>query len=71
VYDVSVEGGYPFEIQGYKAMPVVEGEVFSIPIRVAVDRRKLDVKKTDIRFRIRARENPEITAAHSSTFIGP
>jgi cytochrome c oxidase accessory protein FixG len=71
IYDLSVEGDYPFEIQGYKAMPVLEGEVLSIPVRVAVDRRKLDVKKTDLRFRIRARENPEITAAHSSTFIGP
>lgn len=71
IYDVSVDGDFPFEIQGYKAMPVVEGEVFSIPVRVAVDRRKLDVKKTDLRFRIRARENPEITASHSSTFIGP
>lgn len=71
VYDVTVEGDYPFEIQGYKAMPIVEGEVLSIPVRVAVDRRKLDVKKTDLRFRISARENPAITATHTTTFIGP
>lgn len=71
VYDVTLEGDYPFELQGYKAMPVVEGEVLSIPVRIAVKRKLLDDKKTDVRFRVTARENSKIADFSTTTFIGP
>lgn len=71
VYDVIVEGDYPFELQGYKALPVLEGEVLSIPVRVAVKRKQFDAKKVDVRFRVTARENPQLTSTSTTTFIGP
>lgn len=71
VYDVEVEGNYDFKIQGYKAIPALEGEVLTIPVRVSVNKEDLKDKKSEIRFRVRARENPEITATNTTTFIGP
>lgn len=70
-YDLEVEGDYPFTIQGYKVIPAIEGEVLTVPVRVAVKTNELKSTKTEIRFRIRARENPEITATNVTTFIGP
>jgi cytochrome c oxidase accessory protein FixG len=71
VYDLSVEGDYPFEIEGYKTMPAAEGEVLTIPVRVVVKKTKLKANKTTIRFVIRAQDNPAISASHNTTFIGP
>jgi cytochrome c oxidase accessory protein FixG len=70
-YDVSVSGDYPFELQGYRALPVAEGETLTIPVRVAVVRDDLTDVKTAVTIRIQSRANPEITAEHSTTFIGP
>jgi cytochrome c oxidase accessory protein FixG len=71
VYDVEVDGDYAFEVEGYKSIPAVEGEVLTIPVRVSVKQSELKSQKSELRFRIRARENPEITAVHTTTFIGP
>jgi cytochrome c oxidase accessory protein FixG len=70
-YDLEVEGDFPFVIQGYKPAPAVEGEVLTVPVRIAVKTAELTSTKSEIRFRVRARENPEITATHTTTFIGP
>jgi cytochrome c oxidase accessory protein FixG len=70
-YDVEVEGDYEFDVQGYKSIPAVEGEVLTIPVRVSVKKSELKSKKSEIRFRVRARENPEIAATNTTTFIGP
>ncbi len=71
IYDVEVEGDYEFDIQGYKSIPAIEGEVLTIPVRVSVKKSELKSKKSEIHFRVRARENPEITATNTTTFIGP
>lgn len=71
IYDVEVEGDYEFDVQGYKSIPAIEGEVLTIPVRVSVKQSELKSKKSEIRFRVRARENPEITATNTTTFIGP
>jgi len=71
IYDIEVEGDYQFDVQGYKAIPALEGEVLTIPVRVAVKKSALKSKKSEIHFRVRARENPEITATNTTTFIGP
>ncbi|WP_111641241.1 cytochrome c oxidase accessory protein CcoG [Marinimicrobium alkaliphilum] len=71
VYDLSVSGDYPFEIQGYRAYPVDEGDHLTIAIRVAVPRSELTEVKTTITFEVEARDNPDIRARHSTTFIGP
>lgn len=71
IYDVEVEGDYEFDVQGYKSIPAIEGEVLTIPVRVSVKQSELKSKKSEIRFRVRARENPAITATNTTTFIGP
>ena len=71
IYDVEVTGAYDFDIQGYRAVPAVEGEVLTIPVRVSVKQSELKSKKSEIQFRVRARENPEITTTNTTTFIGP
>jgi cytochrome c oxidase accessory protein FixG len=70
-YDIEVEGDYQFDVQGYKSIPAVEGEVLTIPVRVSVKKSELKAKKSEIHFRVRARENPAITATNTTTFIGP
>ncbi|HTF94986.1 MAG TPA: cytochrome c oxidase accessory protein CcoG [Cellvibrio sp.] len=70
-YDLEVEGDFPFEIQGYKVIPAIEGEVLTVPVRIAVKTNELTKTKSEIRFRVRARENPDITATNTTTFIGP
>ncbi len=70
-YDLEVEGDYPFVIEGYRAMPALEGEVLTVPVRVTIPKSELKTRKSEIRFRVRARENPELTAINTTTFIGP
>ena len=70
-YDLEVEGDFPFVIQGYKPVPALEGEVLTVPVRIAVKSSELTATKSEIRFRVRARENPELTAVNTTTFIGP
>jgi len=71
VYDVSANGEFKFDIQGYKAPPVLEGEIINLPIRVVVKRSELKGEKNTISLKVVARENPEIVVSHSTTFIGP
>jgi hypothetical protein len=71
VYDVSVHGDFDYEIQGYKAPPILEGEILTVPVRVAVKRSELKGEKNTVSFKVVARENPEIVISHNTTFIGP
>jgi len=71
IYDLSVSGDYPFELEGYRPLPVSEGEVLTLPVRVVVPREALDTVKTSVTLRVEARENPEIYTEHTTTFIGP
>lgn len=71
LFDVRVEGDYEFDLQGYRALPVAEGEIFSIPVRVSVPREELDSIKAEITFSIQARADADVRARHKSTFIGP
>jgi polyferredoxin len=71
VYDVSVQGDFGYAVQGYKALPVLEGEIVSLPVRVVVKRSELKGEKNTVTFKVVARENPEIAISHSTTFIGP
>ena len=70
-YDLEVEGDYPFAIEGYRAMPALEGEVLTVPVRVTIPKSELKTRKSEIRFRVRARENPDLVAINTTTFIGP
>ncbi|MFO1390239.1 cytochrome c oxidase accessory protein CcoG [Cellvibrio sp.] len=71
VYDVTVNGDFTFDVQGYKAPPVLEGEILNLPIRVVTKRSELKGEKNTITFKVVARENPDVLVLRSTTFIGP
>lgn len=71
VYDLVVEGEGPFVIEGYKAYDVKEGEILTMPLRVTIDRKELKKQKNLIRFRVRARDDANLTSTHETTFLGP
>lgn len=71
IYDVSASGDYPFEVKGYRPLPVAEGEVISLPVRVVVPREALDTVKADLTLRAQARDNASLSNEHTTTFIGP
>ena len=71
IYKVSVSGDYDFEVEGYRPFPVEEGEVYTVPVRVAVPRDELNEIKTSIVIRVQAEDHPDIVAEHTTTFIGP
>ena len=70
-YDIRVQGDFPFSVQGYKAPPLAEGEILTVPIRVVVKRDELVGEKNHITITLTARENSDIHASHRTTFIGP
>ncbi len=70
-YDIVVNGDYDFRLQGYRPAVIEEGEVFTIPVRVAVLRNDLRDVKTAVTFTVVAREDEQITTNHTATFIGP
>lgn len=70
-YDITVEGPHHFDLEGYRPVEVVEGEVLTIPVRVVVKKADLKKQKTEIRIRAQARENSTIHAINETTFIGP
>jgi cytochrome c oxidase accessory protein FixG len=70
-YDLEVLGDYPFSVEGYRALPALEGEVLTVPVRVTIPKNALKERKTEIQFQVRARENPDLVATHTTTFIGP
>lgn len=71
VYDIHVSGDFNFQVQGYKAPPLKDGEILTVPVRVAVKRSELKGEKNDVTFTLVARDNPKIKVSHTSTFIGP
>lgn len=44
-YDISVEGDYDFEIKRYRPVPIEAGEVFTVPVRVVVNKKAFDTEK--------------------------
>lgn len=70
-YNIELASDLPFVIARYRPVLLEEGEVFSVPLRVAIDKDALDVVTSEITFIIRAEDNDEITAQETATFIGP
>lgn len=70
-YDLQVKGDFDFKIEGYKAPPISDGEIFTVPLRVNVKRSELKGEKNTIYFTLTARDNPDITVSQRTTFIGP
>lgn len=70
-YSIELDADLPFKIVKYKPVLLEEGELFSIPLRVAIPKELLTDVKTEITFIVRALEDGDITAQESATFIGP
>ncbi|WP_187408477.1 cytochrome c oxidase accessory protein CcoG [Saccharophagus sp. K07] len=71
VYDIEVEGDYPFELRNYHPKTVEAGEVFTLPVRVSVPRDQLKGEKNKLRFIVRAQDNESIHASETTVFMGP
>ncbi|MDO6747919.1 cytochrome c oxidase accessory protein CcoG [Gilvimarinus sp. 1_MG-2023] len=70
-YAVEVSGDYPFRVQGYKALEVESGEVFTFPMRVAVERKALQDVETQITLTVTSLDDQNLTTQHTTSFIGP
>lgn len=70
-YDIQVSGDFHYELQGYKAPELADGEIYTLAVRVAVRRDELKGEKNNVTFTLMARDNPDIKVSHTSTFIGP
>ena len=70
-YRISVEGDYPFVIKNYRPFTVDEGEIFTMPLRIAVNKADLNTEKAELRFTVEATGNPDLSAQEVTNFIGP
>lgn len=70
-YNVEVEGEYAFKLRRGNSVEIEAGEVFSIPLRVSLDRSELKTEKTAIKFVVQAKDDDTILADEDSNFIGP
>lgn len=70
-YTITLEGDYPFKLRNLPRYEVMEGEVLTLPIRVSVDREKMDKEKVDLKVVVQAENNEKIHAVEETTFMGP
>lgn len=70
-YKVSVSGDYPFEVRHYRPVEIEAGEVFTVPLRVAVPRSALKTEKAALQIEVEAKDNPALRAIEQTNFIGP
>ncbi|BFM21178.1 cytochrome c oxidase accessory protein CcoG [Gilvimarinus japonicus] len=70
-YDITLNGEFDFQLQGYRALEVESGELLTIPVRVAVPREALTEVKSEIEFTLTAKDKPTLSTTNNSSFIGP
>ncbi|WP_020208412.1 cytochrome c oxidase accessory protein CcoG [Gilvimarinus chinensis] len=70
-YQLEVDGDFDFRVEGFRPITVNSGEVFTMPVRVAVERNQLTEVKTSVTFTLQAKDNPELVTEHDTSFIGP
>lgn len=70
-YDITLNGDFAFQLQGYRPLEVESGELLTIPVRVAVSRDELNEVKSVVEFTLTAQDNPTLTTTNDSSFIGP
>ncbi len=70
-YRVRVEGDYPFTTSNLRVFEVLEGEVFSLPLRVSVPRDQFDAEKAAIYVRVESTSDARIAAMEETNFMGP
>ena len=70
-YDITLNGEFDFQLQGYRALEVESGELLTVPVRVAVPREALTEVKSEIEFTLTAKDKPTLRTTNNSSFIGP
>jgi len=70
-YAISVSGDYPFEVKHYRPVNIEAGEVFTVPLRVGINRSELTTEKAELQIRVVAKDNLELNAVEQTNFIGP
>lgn len=73
-YDISVEsidGASFYSIKNYRPTEIEEGEVFTLPMRVVIDKKQLASERTEIKLVVQARDNADIVATETTVFMGP
>jgi cytochrome c oxidase accessory protein FixG len=72
-YDIDVEGkdGGNYRVQGYRALELEEGEIFTLPVRVSIARDELTSSQNTIILKVTAKDDDSIQAQSEVSFIGP
>lgn len=70
-YDIDVKGDGDYQIRGYRAMQLEEGEIFTIPIRVSVPKDQVTNSKNIIYITVTAQGDDTISATQEASFIAP
>lgn len=73
-YNIVVSGDGDYRIKGSKALKrieIEEGEVFTLPVRVAVPKEQLKTSKNTVYFTVTAKDDESVTATEEASFIGP
>ncbi len=70
-YDISVEGEAPYTIKNFRPTTVEAGEVFSLPVRVAVPKGQLEQERNVLYFTVREASDPTVQSTQKSVFMGP
>jgi len=70
-YGVRVEGDYDFKVERFRPLEVLEGEVFSMPLRISVSRDNFTVEKAPLTVFIQSKDDASIQHFEQTNFIGP
>lgn len=70
-YKVRIESDYPYHVAKYRAIEVLDGETFSLPLRISIARDALPKEKNAIKIYVESLSDANIWAQEESIFIGP
>ncbi|WP_018276478.1 cytochrome c oxidase accessory protein CcoG [Teredinibacter turnerae] len=70
-YTLTVSGDYPFRVVNYRKVEILPGEVFTVPVRVAVERKSLDSEKARLVMTVTSLDDDSLVATETTSFLGP
>ncbi|WP_425460030.1 cytochrome c oxidase accessory protein CcoG [Exilibacterium tricleocarpae] len=70
-YDIRVSGEHEYRLRGLRVVELDEGEIFTVPVRISVDRSALTSPTNEIEITVTAADDDTITATQKTSFIGP
>lgn len=70
-FAVRVESDLPFTIKNMRPIELEEGEIFTVPVRVGIQKRNFPFTKVPIVFYVEAKDDNHLNAREETSFIGP